>query len=231
MLEVRDIHASYGRAKALFGVSLNVQPGEILCLLGRNGAGKSTILKSIMGQLPLTAGNITLNSDDLTGIPAHEVPKRGIGYIPQGRRLFPELTVAENIEIGLMARKKGPDTRDWVLDLFPPLRGRLAQPAGTLSGGEQQMLATARALCLRPEVLLLDEPTEGLQPSMIDQIRQVIVQMKSQGVAIILVEQRVDAVLSIADRVAFIESGRNLETLNATDLRADPAKLSRYLGV
>lgn len=231
MLEVNDIHVAYGRVKTLFGVSLAVKPAEILCLLGRNGAGKTTILKSIMGCLPITAGNVTLDGEVLNLLAAHEIPKRGIGYVPQGRRLFPDLTVAENIEIGLMTRNEGPDTRDWVLEIFPRLRERLGQHAGTLSGGEQQMLATARALCLRPKVLLLDEPTEGLQPSMIDQIRQVTVKMKAEGVAIILVEQRVDAVLSISDQVAFIENGRNLETTDAASLRSDPEKLTRYLGV
>ncbi|MBM1312124.1 ABC transporter ATP-binding protein [Sulfitobacter mediterraneus] len=231
MLEVKDIHVAYGQVKTLYGVSLSAQPSEILCLLGRNGAGKTTIMKSIMGLLPVSQGSVTLEGEDLTNMPAHLIPRRGIGYIPQGRRLFPELTVAENIEIGLMTRKQGPDTRDWVLDLFPRLRERLGQAAGTLSGGEQQMLATARALCLRPKVLLLDEPTEGLQPSMIEQIRQVIVRMKAEGFAIVLVEQRVDAVLSIADKVAFIENGRDVETTSAADLEQNPDKLTRYLGV
>lgn len=231
MLEVKNLHAGYGPVKVLFGVSLSVQPGEILCLLGRNGAGKTTTMKSIMGLLPATEGSVSLDGENLSKIPAHMVPKRGIGYIPQGRRLFAELTVAENIEMGLMTRGQGDDTREWVLDLFPRLRERLNQQAHTLSGGEQQMLATARALSLRPKVLLLDEPTEGLQPSMIEQIRQIIVKMKAEGFAIILVEQRVDAVLSIADRVTFIEGGKDIETITAAALRDDPAKLSQYLGI
>jgi len=231
MLEVKDIHVSYGPVKALYGVSLKVEPSEILCLLGRNGAGKTTIMKSIMGLLPLSEGSVSLDGENLNTMPAHLVPGRGIGYIPQGRRLFSELTVNENIEMGLMARKQGADTREWVLDLFPRLRDRLSQQAGTLSGGEQQMLATARALCLRPKVLLLDEPTEGLQPSMIEQIRHVIVRMKEEGFAIVLVEQRIEAVLSIADRVTFIENGKDIETINAATLQQDPQKLNRYLGV
>lgn len=231
MLEVQNIHSSYDQVKVLFGVSLSVEPGEIHCLMGRNGAGKSTILKAIMGQLPLSNGEISLDGEPLSGIPAHLIPRKGVGYIPQGRRLFRELTVAENIEMGLMTRGEGADTRDWVLELFPRLRERLGQVAGTLSGGEQQMLATARALCLRPKVLLLDEPTEGLQPSMIELIRQVVVKMKAEGYAIVLVEQRVDAVLSIADRVTFIENGKDRETVDASDLRADPARLKKYLGV
>jgi branched-chain amino acid transport system ATP-binding protein len=231
MLEIRNIDVAYGKAKILYDLSLTANPGEILCLLGRNGAGKTTTMQAIMGLLKLKAGSIVLDGEDLGGLPAHEVPRRGIGYIPQGRRLFSELTVAENIEIGLMVRGKGEETRNRVLDIFPRLRERLDQPAETLSGGEQQMLATARALCIEPQVLLLDEPTEGLQPSMIEQIRQVIVRMKAEGVAVILVEQRVDAVLSIADRVSFIENGRNRETVDAQVLRDDHTLLTKYVGV
>lgn len=231
MFEVRDIHTGYGQVKVLFGVSLTAKAGEIHCLMGRNGAGKTTLLKAIMGQLPLQSGQVLLDGEDLSGLPAHLVPKRGIGYVPQGRGLFKELTVSENIEMGLMARGEGPDTRDWVLGLFPRLKERLDQLAGTLSGGEQQMLTTARALCLRPKVLLLDEPTEGLQPSMIDQIRQVVVQMKAEGYAIILVEQRIDAVLSIADRITFIENGQDRETTTPTDIAGNSAIFTKYLGV
>lgn len=231
MLEVRDIHAAYGQVKVLHGVSFNVNAGEILCLLGRNGAGKTTTLKTVMGLVPMSQGAMSLDGEDLTRLQAHEIPRLGIGYIPQGRRLFAQLTVAENIEIGLMTRNQGADTRDWVLDLFPRLRERLKQTAGTLSGGEQQMLATARALCLRPKVLLLDEPTEGLQPSMIELIRDVISKMKAQGFGIVLVEQRVDAVLSIADRVVFLENGRSVDRRTPSELKDDPALLTRYLGV
>lgn len=231
MLEVKNIQAGYGDVKVLYDLSFDVQPGEILCLLGRNGAGKTTALKTVMGILPLSSGRITLEGEDLGTIPPHEIPKRGVGYIPQGRRLFAELTVDENIQVGLMTRGMGKDTRDWVLDLFPRLRERLKQTAGTLSGGEQQMLATARALCLRPKVLLLDEPTEGLQPSMIALIRDVIVKMKAEGFAIVLVEQRVDAVLEIADRAVFVENGKSVETCTSDTLRKDPEILARYLGV
>lgn len=231
MLEVQNINVGYDRVQILYDLSLTARPGEILCLLGRNGAGKTTTMKAIMGLLPLRSGSVVLDGEDISKLPAYEVPRRRIAYVPQGRRLFSELTVAENIEIGLMVRDAGKQTRERVLDIFPRLRERLDQRAETLSGGEQQMLATARALCIEPQVLLLDEPTEGLQPSMIEQIRQVIVQLKSENVAIILVEQRFDAVLSIADQVAFIENGRNLETMEAATLQQDPSKLTRYLGV
>ena len=231
MLEVRDIHSGYGQVKVLFGASLDVNAGEIHCLMGRNGAGKTTLLKAIMGLLPLSQGEVIMDGQYLSGLPAHLVPRCGIGYIPQGRRLFPELTVSENIEMGLMARDEGADTRDWVLELFPRLKERLSQVAGTLSGGEQQMLATARALCLRPKVLLLDEPTEGLQPMMIEQIRQIVVKMKAEGYAIILVEQRIDAVLSIADRITFMENGQDRETVRPADITGDKAIRTKYLGV
>jgi branched-chain amino acid transport system ATP-binding protein len=231
MLKVERIDVAYGQAKILRQLSFEVGRGEILCLLGRNGAGKTTAMQAVMGLLPLGAGRVLLGDRVISDLPAHRVPGCGIGYIPQGRRLFAELTVAQNLEIGLRVRNSGARVLDGVLELFPRLRERYHQRAQTLSGGEQQMLATARALCLEPDVLLLDEPTEGLQPSMIDAIRQVIVLMRDRGVAVVLVEQRVDAVLSVADRVSFVENGRNLETVPAEALRADHSLLTRHLGV
>jgi len=231
MLELDAVNAGYGRAQVLRDLSLKVEAGEILCLLGRNGAGKTTTMQAIMGLLPLMSGRVVLDGAEVSRLPPHEVPRHGIGYIPQGRRLFSGLTVAQNLEIGLRVRGSGKDVLEEVLDLFPRLRERMDQKAQTLSGGEQQMLATARALCLRPKALLLDEPTEGLQPSMIEAIRQVIVKMRAAGVAILLVEQRVDAVLSVADRVAFIENGRNGEVMPAEALRQDHSIVDRYVGV
>jgi len=231
MLELDKINAGYGRAQILRDLSLTVAPGEILCLLGRNGAGKTTTMKAIMGLLPLMSGAVRLDGQEISKLPAHKVAGCGIGYIPQGRRLFGELTVAQNLEIGLRAGNSGPEVLEDALDLFPRLRERMGQRAQTLSGGEQQMLATARALCLRPRILLLDEPTEGLQPSMIAAIRDVIAVMRDRGVGILLVEQRVDAVLSVADRVAFIENGQNLETLDADALRRDHSLIETHLGV
>lgn len=159
------------------------------------------------------------------------MPRHGIGYIPQGRRLFAELTVAENLEIGLMVTGKDHAFREQVLEMFPRLRERLNQRADTLSGGEQQMLATGRALCINPSVLLLDEPTEGLQPSMIEQIRQAVTALRDRGVAILLVEQRVEAVLSIANRVVFLENGRSHAPVEAAALRDNPDLLHRFVGV
>ena len=231
MLDVQGIDSGYGNVQVLKDLSLRVQAGEILCLLGRNGAGKTTILKTIMGLVRAQKGNIRLEGKDLHLLPAYEVPRRGIGYIPQGRRLFTEMTVAENLQIGLMTRNQGPEVLEEVLDMFPRLRERLNQRAETLSGGEQQMLATARALCLKPKLLLLDEPTEGLQPSMISLIRNAVLALKQQNVAIILVEQRVEAVLEIADRVVFVENGRSALETTPEALQTDKELLHRYIGV
>ena len=231
MLIVTDIDCFYGDVQALHGMSLTARPGEILCLLGRNGAGKTTTLKAIMGIVPARSGTITLDGKNLNTLPPHEVPQRGIGYVPQGRRLFSEMTVAENLEVGLLTRGKGKETRERMLTLFPRLRDRYRQRAETLSGGEQQMLAMARALCIEPSVLLLDEPTEGLQPSMISLIRDVVVGLKEQNVATILVEQRIDAVPSIADRVVFIENGERKDEALAADLRDNLDLVHKYVGV
>jgi branched-chain amino acid transport system ATP-binding protein len=230
-LTLREVDAFYGNVQVLYGLSLELRAGEVLCLLGRNGAGKTTALKTIMGLVQARAGSIRLGDVELTALPAYEVPKAGVAYVPQGRRLFAELSVAENLEIGLMARGRGAATRESVLDLFPVLRERYRQRSGTLSGGEQQMLAMARALCLEPQVLLLDEPTEGLMPSMIAKIRDTVAGLRGRGVSTILVEQRVDAVLPVADRVAFIENGRNRETVDVARLRAEPELVRRYVGV
>ena len=231
MLELREIDVAYGTVPVLRGLSLTALPGEILCLLGRNGAGKTTTLKAIMGLLPLSRGQIRFQGQVISGIPAHQVPRRGIGYVPQGRKLFGELTVLENLRVGLLARDQPQSVLDDALALFPPLTKRLDQRADTLSGGEQTMLAVARALCVAPSLLLLDEPTEGLQPSMIIAIRNVIVGLRAAGKAILLVEQRIDTVLAVATRVAFTEAGQVVEVATGDELRADPARLRQRLGV
>lgn len=231
MLRLDGIETGYGPVQVLYGLSFEARPGEVLCLLGRNGAGKTTTMKAIMGLLPLSAGSVELDGETVSTLPAHQVPKRGIGYIPQGRRLFSEMTVAENIEVGLMVRGKGAETREKVLNMFPRLRERLGQRAETLSGGEQQMLATARALCLEPKVLLLDEPTEGLQPSMVGLIRETIETLRDAGVAVVLVEQRIDAVLALADRVAFVENGHGREVVDVDVLKTDQSLFQKYVGV
>jgi branched-chain amino acid transport system ATP-binding protein len=230
-LAVANLAAGYGPVQVLRGLTLAVAPGEVLCLMGRNGAGKSTALKAIMGLLPATAGSVTLDATRLDTLPPHEVPRHGVAWVPQGRRLFAELTVAENLEIGLLTRPHARETRENALALFPRLRERLTQPSGTLSGGEQQMLAIARALCTGPKVLLLDEPTEGLQPSMAALIRDTIATLKSQGVATLLVEQRVDAALATADRIAFVRNGAVAETLSTARLPPDAPQFRAYVGV
>jgi branched-chain amino acid transport system ATP-binding protein len=231
MLEVSNLDVYHGSSQTLQGMSLTVVKGEVLCLLGRNGAGKTTTLRAIMGLATAGAGSIRLDGTEISALPAHERPRFGIGYVPQGRRLFSELTVRENLEIGMMTRRSPQRVLDETLSLFPRLQERLGQVSGTLSGGEQQMLATARALCLDPKVILLDEPTEGLMPSMIATIRDVVVTLRNQGKAILLVEQRVEAVLSIADRVCFVENGKAQAVMPVEVLRADPSLLSRYVGV
>ncbi|GAB4382237.1 ABC transporter ATP-binding protein [Albidovulum sp.] len=231
MLSLEGVEAGYGAVRVLGGLSFAVQSGEVLCLMGRNGAGKSTALKTVMGLVRAQAGTITLDGVRIDRLAAHEIPRHGIGYVPQGRRLFGDLTVAENIEIGLMTRRRDRRVRERVLDLFPRLRERMGQLSRTLSGGEQQMLAIARALCLEPKVLLLDEPTEGLQPSMIVLIRDAVVALRHSGVATVLVEQRVDAALAVADRIAFIAGGRVAEVAQAAALDPRAPQFETYVGV
>ena len=184
-----------------------------------------------MGLVPLSHGQILMGTTTLSGLPAHEVPRHGIAYVPQGRRLFPDLSVRENLSMGLLVSGAGDDTLDWVLELFPMLRDRLRQRAGTLSGGQQQMVATARALCAKPKVLLLDEPTEGLQPSLVDTLLDTIARLRGDDVSVLLVEQKVDAALQIAGRVVFLENGSVQEECDPDDLRQDRTKLVRYVGV
>ena len=231
MLRVEGISAGYGDLTVLRDLTFAAEPGQVTCLMGRNGAGKSTLLKAIMGLIPVSAGSISLDGRAVHTLQAHLVPLAGIAYVPQGRRLFGPLTVAENIEVGLLARKKGAQTRDFVLDLFPRLRERLGQTAATLSGGEQQMLAIARALCLEPKVLLLDEPTEGLQPSMIALIRDTVLSLKASGMATVLVEQRVDAVLRMSDRVFFMAHGRVEASADTAGLGPKTALFQQFVGV
>ena len=231
MLAVSDIDCYYGSVRVLKGITLGLAPGEILALLGRNGAGKTTTLKAIMGLVACRKGSIRLDGEELTRRPPHAIPRLGVAYVPQGRRLFPEMTVEENLRMGLLARGSGSETLEGVLELFPVLRERLRQKAGTLSGGQQQMLALGRALCLDPKILLLDEPCEGLQPSFVDKLLATVAQLRDRGVAVLLVEQKVDAALQVADRVVFLENGAvSHETLPA-DLGADPEPLHRYVGV
>ena len=231
MLKLEGVFGGYAGATVLRDVSFSAAAAEVTCVMGRNGVGKTTLMRAIMGLVRAEKGSIQLDRLEIANLPAHEVPRHGIGYVPQGRRLFGPLTVAENLEIGLMTRGRGHAVREGVLDLFPRLRERLGQVSATLSGGEQQMLAIARALCLEPKLLLLDEPTEGLQPSMITAIRDVVVGLKAAGVAVVLVEQRVEAVLGMADRVAFMDHGQVVETVARQGLDAKSPLFRLYVGV
>lgn len=231
MLKVENFNTYYNNLQVLRNFSVSVAAGEILCLLGRNGAGKTTALKSIIGIVPPRDGRLTLNGTDISGLSPEMIPRQGIGYVPQGRRLFKELTVRENLEVGLMTRKSGPAVLEKALSYFPALHSRMHQQSGTLSGGEQTMLAIARALCIEPKVIMLDEPTEGLMPSMIVAIRDVVTRLRSDGVAVLLVEQRIDAVLPIADRIAFMDQGVVQGEYTVDAVRADPSLVHKYLGV
>jgi branched-chain amino acid transport system ATP-binding protein len=221
MLVLEQLNCYYDKVHILKDVSLRLAPGEILGLLGRNGAGKTTTLKAIMGLVKSRSGSIQLEGRELTRLNPHEIPQLGIAYVPQGRRLFPLLTVEENLQMGLLVRDKGPQTLEWVLNLFPALKELLRQRAGTLSGGQQQMLAMARALCLEPKLLLLDEPSEGLMPSLVEKLLNSIVELKAHGVA----------ALKVADRITFLENGQVRGEATPDDLAVNPQPLHRYVGV
>lgn len=230
-LEVKGLTAGYGDVTVLRDLDLRADAGSITCVMGRNGAGKSTLMRAIMGLVQVTAGKVALAGSEVHGLPAHQVPKAGIAFVPQGRRLFGPLTVAENLDIGGLVQGNDAATRERVLEMFPRLRERLGQVSLTLSGGEQQMLAIARALCLKPKVLLLDEPTEGLQPSMIALIRDVVLRLRADGVAVVLVEQKVEAVLRMADQVAFMANGQVVEQVAGAGLSAASPQFRAHVGV
>ena len=229
-LRVSDLHAFYGESHILHGVDLVVGRGELVTLLGRNGAGRSTTLRAIMNMVGRRTGSIVVNGNETIGMPAHQIPRLGVGYCPEERGIFASLSVEENLLLPPTVRSGGMSL-DELYEMFPNLYERRFSQGTRLSGGEQQMLAMARALCLEPDVLLLDEPTEGLMPSMIARIRETVSALREHGVSTILVEQRVDAVLPVANRVSFIENGRNRETVDVERLRADPQMVHRYVGV
>jgi branched-chain amino acid transport system ATP-binding protein len=235
LLQLEDIHTYYGKSHVLHGVSLEVGTGEVVGLLGRNGVGKSTTLKTIMGLIHPTRGTVLFEGGPITQVPAHRVARHGIGYVPEDRRIFPLLTVLENLRTGLdrhgvsEARKK--QLLEKVYDYFPVLAERRHQAGGTLSGGEQQVLAIARAMMLEPKIILLDEPTEGLMPRMVSQIRQIIGVLHRDGVAILLVEQNVPLTLEASRRVYLMEKGAIRHHAMASELRADDAIMHQYLGV
>jgi branched-chain amino acid transport system ATP-binding protein len=232
VLRLDGLHVYYGEIHALKGVSLEVQAGEIVTLLGNNGAGKTTTLKTISGLLAPRQGTVELEGQPLVGVPAHDVVGRGIGHVPEGRRIFNRLTVRENLMMGAFLRSDGGIDADLqrVFTLFPRLHERIAQVAGTLSGGEQQMLAIGRALMARPRLLLLDEPSMGLAPVLVEQIFETIGEVNRQGTTILLVEQNAAMALSIAHRGYVLETGAVVLAGTATTLGENPDVRRAYLG-
>jgi branched-chain amino acid transport system ATP-binding protein len=233
VLEVRELHVSYGEIRALRGVSISVEAREIVALLGNNGAGKTTTLKTISGLLAPSQGEILLEGRSLVGLPAHEIVTRGVAHVPEGRKIFNRLTVMENLEMGGYARRDGSldEDLDRVFSLFPRLKERREQIAGTLSGGEQQMLAIGRALMARPRLLMMDEPSMGLAPVLVEQILATIEDINARlGTTILLVEQNAAMALAIAHRGYVLETGAIVLAGSAEALQADPEVRRAYLG-
>jgi branched-chain amino acid transport system ATP-binding protein len=235
LLAVDGIHTYYGKSHILHGVSLEVGHGEVVGLLGRNGVGKSTTLKAIAGIVHPTAGEIRFDGHPIGGLPSHRLARLGIGYVPEDRRIFPLLTVLENLRVGLdrsgVGKPRKAELLDKVYAYFPVLAERRNQSGGTLSGGEQQMLAIARAMMLEPKIVLLDEPTEGLMPRMVSQIRKIIAVLHHEAVAVLLVEQNVPLTLEMSRRVYFIEKGEVRHHALAAELQVDDEVIHQYLGV
>jgi branched-chain amino acid transport system ATP-binding protein len=235
LLVVDGIHTYYGKSHILHSVSLEVGRGEVVGLLGRNGVGKSTTLKAVAGIVHPSSGEVRLEGNPVTRLPPHRLARLGIGYVPEDRRIFPFLTVLENLRVGLdrhgVAKTRKIELLDKVYSYFPVLAERRNQAGGTLSGGEQQMLAIARAMMLEPKIILLDEPTEGLMPRMISQIRDIIDVLHREGVAVLLVEQNVPLTLEAARRVYFIEKGEVRYHALASELHVDDPVIHQYLGV
>jgi branched-chain amino acid transport system ATP-binding protein len=232
LLEVSDIHTHYGSIEALKGVSLSVEPGEVVTLIGSNGAGKSTTLRSISGLTPASSGSVRFDGEDITRVPAHEVVGRGVALSPEGRHVFSRMTVRENLELGAYLRPGGGVAEDFdrVFDLFPRLKEREKQKAGTMSGGEQQMLAIGRALMARPKLLMLDEPSMGIAPILVQRIYETIGEINRTGVAILLVEQNANYALEAANRGYVLETGRIVLDGESARLRDDPEVQRAYLG-
>src|ERR1700756_1140888 len=235
LIKVEDIHTYYGKSHILHGVSLEVGKGEVVGLLGRNGVGKSTTLKAIMGLVRPSRGRVLFEGQAITHLPAHRLARLGIGYVPEDRRIFRLLSVTENLRTGLdrhgVSKARKTDLLDKVYGYFPVLAERRNQAGGTLSGGEQQMLAIARAMMLEPKIILLDEPTEGLMPRMVAEIREIIAVLHREGVAVLLVEQNVPLTLEAARRVYIMEKGEVRHEAPAAELSRDHAAIRRYLGV
>jgi branched-chain amino acid transport system ATP-binding protein len=231
LLEIKDIHVHYSKIAALRGVSVDVEQGEIVTLIGANGAGKSTTLKTISGLRPLSSGSIVFDGKDISRMPGHRRVLAGIGQAPEGRGIFPGMTVTENLLMGAYARKGdlGKDLNE-VYDLFPRLAERRTQAGGTMSGGEQQMLAIGRALMSQPKVLLLDEPSMGLAPVLVTQIFSIVQEINRRGTTVLLVEQNAQQALQVADRAYVLETGTIVKSAAARELLDDPQVRAAYLG-
>ncbi len=233
MLHVTGLDVYYGLSHILFGVSLRSARGEVVALLGRNGAGKSTTLKAVMGLVAPASGRVVFRGEDITGRPAHAICRKGIGFVPEDRRIFPDLTVRENLEVGRRPERNGDSRRsvERVLGLFPALRALLGRRGGSLSGGEQQMLAIARTLMGNPALLLLDEPSEGLAPLVLHSMVEHILRLKQEGIAILLSEQNLHFATRVSDRAYILEKGRVQYEGSMADLMATPEVLRRHLMV
>ena len=237
MLTISNLHAAYGKVEVLHGISLDVPKGKVVTLIGSNGAGKTTTMRAISGMIKPKAGNVTLAGKDVTGMDSHRIARAGLAHSPEGRRVFSTMSVTDNLLLGAFprftgARPKGDVKHDLerALELFPRLKERQHQLAGTLSGGEQQMLAMARAVMLNPEVVLLDEPSMGLAPILVDEVFRIISRLKSEGVTMLLVEQFAAAALNVADYGYVLENGRISLHGPAESLKNDPAVRAAYLG-
>jgi branched-chain amino acid transport system ATP-binding protein len=237
MLSIRDLSAGYGKVEVLHGISIDVPKGRLVTLIGSNGAGKTTTMRAISGMLRPTAGRIELGGKDITALPSHRVARLGLAHSPEGRRVFPVLSVTDNLTLGAFprltyGRPRGDvdADRERIFDLFPRLRERRNQAAGTLSGGEQQMLAMGRALMLNPDVLLLDEPSMGLAPRLVADVFQTLARLKSEGITMLLVEQFAAAALQVADYAYVLDHGRIAAHGEAAQLQRDPAVRAAYLG-
>ncbi|WP_295844167.1 ABC transporter ATP-binding protein [Tardiphaga sp.] len=233
MLEVRDLHSGYGEAIVVRGVSLEVAPGEIVALLGRNGMGKTTFIRSIMGLVPpqIRSGTITWRGENLVGMKPHDIAARKIAIVPQGRRLFPSLTVTEHLTMLKSPRAKDGWTIDRVFGIFPRLKERRHHRGGQLSGGERGMLAVGRALMIDPRLILMDEPSEGLAPVMVQHLEEIILDLKREGLSILLVEQNLYSALAVADRVYILETGQIVHQGDAKELSQQTDLLFQRLGV
>ena len=234
MLEVRDLDVYYGDSRALYGVSLSVGTGEVVTLVGSNGAGKTTTLRAIAGTHPVAGGELEFEGESLLKVPSHQRPGLGIALVPEGRELWPQLTVLENLELGAFAREarnRRHETLAWVLELFPRLHERVGQLAGSMSGGEQQMVAIARALMSRPRLLMMDEPSLGLAPVVVSQVFATIRRLHTEGLTILLVEQNLKKALEVADRGYVVETGTISLHGDSAELLGNPAVQAAYLGI